>query len=272
MNLRQNIIAVSFVGSIYFLLANAGGVPQAVTKAPGEASHNSCATCHTPAGNYVPAVALDIMNKDSVKVNTYTPGETYIVRLRVSATNSPKAFGFQMACLDSLTNSDLGVWSAFGDKVKQQQLTVQQKPRKYLVQSAAKTNGIFTANWKAPSSDMGKVKFYFTGLAINQNGNTNGDNNVFSQLTLKGPSTTSLEELEWTTDVYLYPNPCQDFITLTNESVSLVTLIGLSGSFSYKINPQDKNLNTSTLTKGLYIAVLKDNSGNILKVQKVIKQ
>ena len=270
MNLRQNIIAVSFVGSIYFLLANAGGVPQAVTKAPGEASHNSCATCHTPAGNYVPAVALDIMNKDSVKVNTYTPGETYIVRLRVSATNSPKAFGFQMACLDSLTNSDLGVWSAFGDKVKQQQLTVQQKPRKYLVQSAAKTNGIFTANWKAPSSDMGKVKFYFTGLAINQNGNTNGDNNVFSQLTLKGPSTTSLEDVKSETSL-IYPNPGQNYLSVIHPEAHGITFFTLSGEKVINLKIFDKQVNIENLKTGLYLMTLESVDGRVLGHQRFIK-
>lgn len=56
------------------------------------------------------------MNTDSTLTDTYNPGESYIVRIRVSATNNPKAYGFQMASLDSLTNGDMGLWSGLGEK------------------------------------------------------------------------------------------------------------------------------------------------------------
>lgn len=271
MSKKQVGVTGILLAGMWFLMSNANGVPQAVTKAPGEANHNSCATCHDVKGNFEPSIALDVMKSDSTLVNFYNPGETYIVRVRVSATNNPKAYGFQMSSLDSLTNSDMGVWSGFGEKVKQQTLVIQQKLRKYIVQSSPKTNGIFTANWKAPATDVGKVKFYFTGLAINQNGNTNGDNNIFGQLTLNSPSTSSYNDPENANDIDLYPNPAQDFITISDESVSSVTMIGLSGSFAYNIHGVNKTLDISNLANGLYVAILKDTKGNILLVRKFIK-
>lgn len=271
MSVKQIWVVGILIVGVLVLMSNSDGVPQAVTKAPGEANHNSCATCHDVKGNFEPSIALDIMTSDSTLVNSYNPGETYIVRVRVSATNNPKAYGFQMSSLDSLTNSDKGVWSGFGEKVKQQTLFVQQKQRKYLVQSSPKTNGIFTANWKAPATDVGKVKFYFTGLAVNQNGNTNGDNNVFSQLTLNSPSTSSYNVPEWENDIDFYPNPALNLITISEESVSSVTVIGLSGSFAYNLDGMNKTLDISNLANGLYVVVLKDKTGSILLVRKFIK-
>lgn len=271
MSKKQVLVTGILTAGMWFLMSNATGVPQAVTKAPGEANHNSCATCHDVKGNFEPSIALDVMKSDSTIVNTYNPGETYIVRIRVSATNNPKAYGFQMSSLDSLTNSDMGVWSGFGEKVKQQTLFVLQKQRKYLVQSAPKTNGIFTANWKAPASDVGKIKFYFAGLAINQNGGTNGDNNVFGQHTLNSPATSSALEADLSDDIIIYPNPAQNLIYISNRSVASVSMTGLSGTSLYLLNDGEKTLDISHLANGLYFIVLKDKSGKIIKTQKLFK-
>jgi hypothetical protein len=271
MYFNQIITSVGFSIMFCVFISNLDGVPQAVTKAPGEANHNSCATCHDVKGIYEPSIALDVMKTDSTLVHTYTPGETYIVRVRVSATNNPRAYGFQMACLDSLTNSDMGVWSGLGDKVKQQTLFVQQKQRKYLVQSAPKTNGIFMANWKAPGSDVGKIKFYFTGLAVNLNGNTNGDNNVYNQLTIDSPSTSSVTDKERSHENMIYPNPVQNSLTISNNSVSSISLIGLSTSYFNSFNVVNNTVDVQNLPNGLYVIVLKNNSGQVLYHKKLIK-
>ena len=176
-----------------------------------------------------------------------------------------------MSSLDSLTNSDMGVWSGFGEKVKQQTLVIQQKQRKYLVQSSPKTNGVFTANWKAPATDVGKVKFYFTGLDINQNGNTNGDNNVFGKITLNSPATYSTVYADLSNDIIIYPNPAQNLIYFSNKSVSSVSITGLGGTFFYIMNDAEKALDISNLANGVYVIVLKDKAGKILKTQKIFK-
>jgi len=269
MNVRSFYLATSFLLGIYFLIGNAGGVPQAVTKAPGESNHNSCATCHSP-GNFNASIKLDVMKTDSSVIKSYTPGETYIVRVKVSGTNNPKAYGFQMSCLDSLTNTDMGAWSDLGTRVKTQNFTVQQKQRKYLVQSAAKTDGIFTAKWKAPATNLGTIKFYFTGLAINQNGRDDGDNNAFSQLSINGPSSSSSNELA-TDDFILFPNPANDIIKFRSEDIQKISFISLTGNVLPFIIENQKEINVQALSKGAYIAVLYDKNGQKLSVQRFTK-
>jgi hypothetical protein len=263
------IVSLGFL-SIWLLLSNASGVPQAVTKAPGEANHNSCASCHNPSGNYVTSISLDILNADSMLVSQYQPGQTYTVKVKVSATNNPKSFGFQMACLDSLTNTDMGVWSALGDKVKQQTLNVGGKPRKYLVQSSPKASGVFTASWKAPAIDVGKIKFYFAGLAINQNGNTSGDNNQFGQRTLFGPSSSSLSYEPEQTNV-LYPNPITNWCNVSNKETRLVIFADMTGrQFSFQC--QDGLVQgLDALPLGTYSVEGKGITGNLLWRSKVFK-
>lgn len=265
------LLAVTIVLAALILVSNAGGVPQAVTKAPGEANHNSCATCHTPAGNYVPSVKLDVMTTDSTVVTSYEPGQTYIVRLKVSGTNSPKSYGFQMTCLDSLTNADQGLWSQLGPSVKQQNLTVLQKPRKYLVQSSPRANGTFTARWTAPATDLGKIKFYYTGLAVNLNGNTNGDNNITGQLTLKSPGTTASEDF-LNTSVVLYPNPVSDILNISGGYTGSLVAYGASSGIKYTLLAEGGKADVRHLPAGMYTVVpVKDinTSGKHFRILKL---
>lgn len=270
MSLKQSIVYSAFYCGILMLIANAGGVPQAVTKAPGEANHNSCATCHTPAGNYNPTITLDVLKSDSTKVTKYVPGETYIVKLTVKGTNAPKAYGFQMVSLDSLNNNDQGIWSQLGDRVKQQNLTVQGKARKYLVQSGAKTNGIFTANWKAPATNIGKIKFYFTGLAVNGTGNTNGDSNVFGQISLEAEGTSSANQItDFNTKVY--PNPTIDILHLEDVDADFIKVSALTGQ-QYMLPVEGKKSNLSILPSGVYVIqpIKKDTYvGQAVKIVKL---
>ncbi len=269
MSIRQLVLYSTFYTGIIALIANAGGVPQAVTKAPGEANHNSCATCHTPAGNFNPTISLDILKSDSTKVTKYTPGETYIVKLTVKGNNAPKAYGFQMVCLDSLTNKDQGLWSQLGERVKQQALTVQGNPRKYLVQSGAKTNGIFTSNWKAPATDIGKIKFYFTGLAVNGTGNTNGDSNVFGQLTLNSETTSNLTEINTVNNV-VYPNPAIEYITIANNESDNVQITALTGH-QYNFTVNNGNVYIGALPSGIYFVQPFKSTVKSGKAIKIIK-
>lgn len=251
-------------------MANAGGVPQAVTKAPGESNNNSCATCHTPAGSFNASIGLQVLNSDNLPVLSYNPGEVYTVKVQVSGTNNPKAYGFQLSCQDSLTTNDLGIWSEFGERVKQQNLTVQGKQRKYLVQSAAKMDGIFTAKWKAPNTNVGKVKFYFSGLAVNLNGNTNGDNNAFGQLALNAPTTSSTQTTE-DNEMAIYPNPAHEIIHIHTEGVQTVRFVSFTGhATTFDIN-QNREINIQSLPNGVYIVQCFGQQGQKLKSSRIVK-
>jgi hypothetical protein len=260
----------AMLGGILLLLANGSGVPQAVTKAPGEVSHNSCATCHTPVGNYVPTIGLEVLGQDLVKTDNYVPGQSYTVRVKVAGTNNPKSYGFQMACLDSLTNSDRGIWSDLGANVKQQNLTVQQKQRKYLVQSSPKSDGIFTAKWKAPDTNVGPIKFYFAGLAVNLTGNTNGDNNVIGQFTLKSPASSSQDNIAISTEPTLFPNPSNGSVSINSPEVAYVIFHSLLGTTDI-IQIQNHELSLETLKIGTYIVKFYDKNQRNLGSQKFIK-
>ncbi|MGB4959522.1 MAG: choice-of-anchor V domain-containing protein [Saprospiraceae bacterium] len=266
------IFIVFFALSMWVLLANNGGVPQAVTKAPGEAAHNSCGTCHDTPSNFNPKISLEIIKSDNTLATYYTPGETYTMTVKVSGDNNPKAYGFQMAALDNATNSDIGVWSDLGDRVKQQNLNVLGKQRKYLVQSSAKTDGLFTFKWKAPATKIGSVSFYFAGLAINQNGNESGDNHVVGQLKLDEASISNTANVANTKAIKIFPNPTYAFIQTDDLEARRADVVGLNGNVISNAEISNQTIDVSLLKSGLYILVLKDLSGHQLSAHRFIKQ
>ena len=268
MNIR--ISSLIFLVGIVAILANSGGVPQAVSKAPGESAHNSCATCHTPAGNFNTSISMVALNAQQDTVSSYIPNETYTLNVQVSATNNPKAFGFQMVALDSLTNTDMGNWGTLGERVRKQNLTVGGKQRVYLVQSSPKTNGAFTMQWKAPSTDKGKIKFYLAGLAINQNGNTSGDNNKVGTFTLNSPMTSSTKD-DILKNLTVYPNPAVDFIHFNYDRVATVEIISTRGQSVQTLAVYESCADISSLSQGFYWILLRDNKQNVLATSSFIK-
>ena len=182
----QKIITSLFIGvGILTLNANRTGVPQAVTGAPGESGF-SCNACHN-GGNFNTNIGLKIMETDSNVVSQYTPGEEYILEIDVNGQNNPKSFGFQLVALDSMQN-DMSQWKLTGDQVRQINLL----NRRYLVQSSAKASGKFYVNWTAPSDYNGHVEFYYSGLAVNLNGNTSGDSHATGKRSFPSDAISSI--------------------------------------------------------------------------------
>jgi hypothetical protein len=269
MSVQNQIILLFFGACASVLLSNAGGVPQGVTQSPGEATHNSCATCHISVGNYIPAVALEVTDSNQSPVTTYIPGQTYSLKLKVSAQNNPKSFGFQMVSLDSLTITDRGNWLDLGEKVRVQNLTIKQKPRKYLVQSAPKADGTFVTKWKAPDTDIGPIKFYYVGLAVNLDGDTDGDNHATGNFSLHSP-TSALDD-DNNSDVFeIYPNPADEIIhvpTITSEA----QITGMDGK-SQIIPSKNGQINVCKLEQGAYVVRCFDQNGRTIICKSIIKQ
>ncbi len=263
---RNHFYIVAFVGAITILLSNAGGVPQAVTLAPGE-SGRTCNECHTSAGSFVPQISVEVMNADSQVVTSYIPGIQYNISVKVSGTNNPKAYGFQMTSIADNANVDMGLWSNLGQRVKQITLI----GKKYLVQSSPKVDGVFTTKWTAPSEDKGNISFYFAGLAVNLNGSNSGDNHVNGKLTLLPSGTSSTENVELHTR-FLYSNPVSDILKVSSDfKINQLHFYNTSGQNILNSTNQNGLIDVSTLSQGVYIVKSFDMKGKLVGSQKILK-
>ncbi len=254
------------------LLSSSSGVQQGVSGSPAEAVSNSCGFCHNSPGNYVPSIKLEVFNQNQNQVNNYKPGESYTIKVSVSATNNPKSFGFQLSTLDLQTNSDQGNWTAFGDKVKQLNLVILQKQRKYIVQSNPKADGIFTATWKAPDTDKDSIRFYFAGLAVNLNGNESGDTHITGQLTLSSQNTTSSDDTASGRNIKIYPNPAIDIINIDADDIDKVVITDIIGRFAGVFKNINGSIDIGHLNPGLYYLSFQNNAGTELSKKSILKK
>ncbi|MBK9564610.1 MAG: hypothetical protein IPO37_05340 [Saprospiraceae bacterium] len=268
--MRHILLYFGLITVSVLFLSNAGGVPQGVTGSITEASHNSCGTCHTSQTDVDVAIDFKILNKDNQQVTKYISGETYSIALQVNANNNPKSYGFQLTAIEEDTKDDAGTWDRYGDKVKPVILTIFQKQRRYLNQSAPKIDGLFTAEWKAPETDKGNIVFYYAGIAVNLNGNTSGDKHTKGQFKLKS-NTSSIDDKTLDKKILLYPNPAGNHIRLQSDLITQIDFIDPSCHLTVHLSVEDGIVDISSLPVGLYICLLKDHHGQALFTQQLIK-
>jgi len=258
--MRNNLIVLGFVLSTLLLLSNDDGVQQPVTGAPDE-SGVSCNACHN-GGNYNPTIEMKLLDASMQPVTSYVPGTIYNVSLKVIGINSPRSYGFQMVNLADADNADKGLWSGFGNNVKQINLTVKTKPRKYLVQSSPKTDGEFLVKWTAPARNTGKVSFYFSGLATNGNRNTSGDSHVVGKISVEEKSGTSSTQNTFTgSEIKIFPNPATDFINLSGNNISDIVIQNMLGKIIKSSSTLNGAFDVGDLSSGLYFISNVDDDG-----------
>ncbi len=253
--MSKQIFAISgFVFSAYLLISSSGGVPQAVTKAPGESGLN-CSACHTGSSTFNPQTEFELKDASETITDRYVPGQVYRLQLRVKGINSPKTFGFQMVSLADNGNTDMGKWSLFGEKVKQINLL----NRKYLVQSSPKADGRFEVSWTAPTTDIGPISFYYSGLASNLNGNNSGDATISGKTTIS-PMSTSSENPAFS-EIKLYPNPVQERLYVKGISQAVLTMYNMRMEKVGHFAVDDESvIDISTYPAGIYFIQV-DRSG-----------
>lgn len=146
----------------------------------GAISEGNCTSCHASyslvtSGNQWNRIRM----KSDIPSTGYLPDSTYTITLTYAETGIAK-FGFQLTALDT-TNAAAGTFSTADSRTSTSSTSVGGKTRYYIGQTTtgatrvATDSTAWTFKWKAPSSNVGKVKFFINLNATNNNGSDNGD-------------------------------------------------------------------------------------------------
>lgn len=156
------------------LLSNSGGAAavQGVDRTGSPLGSGSCGSCHG-GGNYSPIISIELLDNNTV-VSKYSPGQSYQVRVSISAINNPGGYGFQLVSLTGSSNVQGGTFGAAPSGFNKVNLN----NRTYVEQSSTRSSGSFVIPWTAPAAGSGSVRFYSAGLAVNGTGGTGGDAHV----------------------------------------------------------------------------------------------
>jgi len=243
-------------------------------------SSGTCEGCHSSAGSFAPIINVMFLNTNFTPVATpsYTPGQTYLIRMVVAAPpvgGSAPQYGAQFTALDGNNNMAGAFTQAVagpGTGSTGAQLTTINNIT-YLEHSFRSLDGMFGALWTAPPSGTGDVTIYAAGLAVNNNGSTSGDNYINTTFTLSEDGTTPVSTInKQALDYNVYPNPATDgqfFIDGVNGDAN-IAVRDIAGRVVYQVNTSIQNtheVNLQQLPKGIYtVTVTQDNKVGTQKV------
>jgi len=156
----------------YQAITYSGGPNAGLTNAPGE---NNCTSCHS--GSLITSGSnwSNIVLNTNIPATGYLPDSIYNITLSHSQSGI-NTWGFQITSLISSNNNMAGNIT-ITNSAKTQKKTSGSK--EYVTHTSSGTSGSgsnsWTYSWKAPSTNVGDIKFYATVNAANGNGNTSGD-------------------------------------------------------------------------------------------------
>ncbi len=259
--------------AICFGLANSGGRASDAragnTGAPGDQTNGSnpvtCQFCHNSATIQV-ITQIQLLDGSGTPVSSYTPGETYRLRLQITPTQgTPTGYGFQLIPILDKNNTDAKGLQNPGSNVKI--ATVPATGRTYAEHRSVSNSPIFELDWKAPEKESGPVTFYASANGVNRNGGSSGDGANSTKLTVEENLGTSTHSLDKKFQYNIYPNPTTDLIQLRTEDQEIFNALLLSadgkpaGKFEISGNQPAR---LPQLRPGTYTFILLRSTGEVI--------
>ena len=249
--MKRKITVFTFLAmSILFaseLFSNSDGALN-LTGAPGE---GDCSACHRNTES--PDINSSINISVEGNPTFYEPGRTYTINVESIYPNRQR-FGFGISARQK------GVASIHvGEFIQIQDSGL--RVSDFVTHTAIKTYGSgsrkWSFKWKAPESNMGKIKFYLSGIASNNDNTADGDFLLQDSLELDFQFPSGLkEENKFDFNIAVVPDENTLFATFQLEESErvLITMYNMEGRLM-------KELFDSHLNKGGQILKL-DFPGN----------
>lgn len=244
--------------------SSGAGAVQNTDRTGSPLSPGACNVCHS-GGDFGTSINAFLL-KDDQQVTSYTPGETYQLRVLVGASGSPAGFGFQAVLLTGDDNLNAGTMGSAPNGTQVTDI----EGRNYFEHSQRLTSGEQTIEWTAPEAGTGDVRIYAVGNAVN-GGGTSGDqvNFLSNPVVVTENITSSVFNIDrLNVNLGLYPNPTTEWLTLNVDGADagdyMMSIVDLNGrtvlNQLLEINVKEfvKTFSVSTLEEGYYFLRLAD--------------
>lgn len=264
-------IAIASAGSFGFVLVKKAG-KAGYTGAPGESACNNCHNSY--ALNSGPG---SISFGSDIPGDSYTPGTTYHLTLTVRQAGIG-LFGFGIEALKT-GNTDAGLF-VVTNSTRMQILTAA-NGRKNMVHKlnggAFPDSSVFTFDWQAPSTNVGPITFYYSGVCGNANNSDNLDYVYKGSHTITSTSTVGIESPQTPyADLTVKPFPLGQMVNVefnleevADIDLSLITLDGKTiCTYSYADQApgyKSYSIMTAQLNTGVYVLHAKINGASVTR-------
>lgn len=187
---RNLLVGLAFILVLSSAIMNASGPGGGYSAAPSE---SNCTNCH--GGSLVTSGTVwnGVRLTSNFTGNGYIPDSTYDMMVSFKQTGKVK-FGFQVTVLDG-SNLPVGTLTAVGARTSKVTAVIGGNTRQYIQHTFTGTSQVATDStnwqftWKAPSTNVGKVKFYVVAMAANNNGSDDPGDIIYSKSFEVSPST-----------------------------------------------------------------------------------
>lgn len=251
-----SILLITVVGGMFYELYSNSNGASSQTTAPGEVTCSQSG-CHG-AGNGEGSSGglIDNSGGGSVAISgisgTYVPGAVYHMTVTVTQQGGGK-FGFNFEALDisngnagTFTITQTGTWIRQGVNGTRNTVSQGHSGSSGPIAGAGSNSFDFYFDWTAPSSSIGPVTFYATGLAVNMNGvNDSGDQVYYNTLTVN-PTTAPSAQILLSRTSFNFPS----YYALPNSTGNMqefwVGGVGLSGNLTASVSGSQFMIATSS--------------------------
>lgn len=248
------------------------------TGAPGE---TTCTNCHNSYALNSGGGSINVHS--SMNSFQYEPGQTYDIEVAVARSGN-YLFGLGFEALDQ-SNANAGtliINDAAHTQIKSK--IINSVSRKNVVHTlnggSSLDSMVFNFQWTAPTSNIGEITFYYSGVAANGANNEAGDYVYNSHLVVSPISTTSIGTISEKTKVLSVQNPVTDQLhinyCLGQSGRVVIDMFSMEGKLIKTLFRADRSpgLNTEHLTglseypKGIYL--LRTLLNNNMYSQKIV--
>lgn len=285
------ILMILFIGLSSFIVIHtyktSGGHPSA-TGAPGERTCADATTgCHSNAS--VTKDTTNVVNTltFSSADSSYIPNQTYTINLNAQKSGIEK-FGFEIVALTKSTNVNAGTW-IITDANRTHTLvgSAPLSSRKYVTHSTGGTpavsagTGQWSFNWKAPSTNLGKITFYYTTSCTNNSGDNSGEKLFLSTFEIHPPASASIGQFIEKSKFAVNYDEGSGILSvryyMKKAATTSISIIDIQGKMVQNFAPNVKDVGhvsdkfeLSNLSKGLYFINL--NVIGLELIQKILVQ
>ena len=162
------LFSVALATTLFMASSSGAGNVQQQDRTGGPLSSQFCGLCHA-TGAFNPSINVQVLDGEDA-VSVYQPGQTYTLRVTITADEGAVGYGFQAVALTGADNLQAGSFTAaMGTQV------VTLNDRDYVEHSQRSAANVFEVQWQAPTTGLDDVRFYAAGVAANGNGTSAND-------------------------------------------------------------------------------------------------